>query len=96
MIGGVPARVVCIHEHLDHEGVQTGIVDLHGDQEVISFSFVPTASRGDWVLVHAGFAIEKLNPIEAVSTWEWMNAEQLGREVPDFGWAKHMATEAPQ
>jgi len=33
----------------------------------------PDASEGDWVLVHAGFAIQQLDETEAAEIWEYLN-----------------------
>jgi len=36
----------------------------------VSLALVPEAKLGDWVLVHAGFAITVLDPKEAKATYE--------------------------
>ncbi len=58
----VPARVV---ERRGDEAV----VDLHGNRIAISTLLTPEADAGDWVLIHAGFAIQKLAAAEAERTW---------------------------
>ena len=58
----VPAHLV------QHDGNE-GIVDLHGNQVRVSTLLVPEASVGDWVLVHAGFAIQRLDEHAARRTW---------------------------
>ena len=45
---------------------EKGIVNFQGVEREIIVSFVD-ARKGDYVLVHAGIAIQKLNPIDA---WE--------------------------
>jgi hydrogenase expression/formation protein HypC len=45
------------------------VADLHGNQVRVSTILVPEASIGDWVLIHAGFAIQRLNPEEVQQTW---------------------------
>lgn len=37
------------------------VADLHGNRVKISTLLVPDVAVGDWVLVHAGFAIQKLD-----------------------------------
>ena len=37
------------------------VADLHGNRVQISTALVPEARVGDWVLLHAGFAIQKLD-----------------------------------
>jgi hydrogenase expression/formation protein HypC len=46
------------------------VVDLHGNRIRISLALVPEAKVGDWVLLHAGFAIQKLEFDDARETFE--------------------------
>ena len=41
------------------------VADLDGNRVPICTALVPAAAEGDWVLVHAGFAIEQLSPEDA-------------------------------
>lgn len=43
-------------------------VELSGNVQEADLSLLDDASVGDWVLLHAGFAIEKLDPQEAAET----------------------------
>lgn len=45
------------------------VADLHGNQVPISIMLVPNAVPGDWVLVHAGFAIQKLTAQDVEETF---------------------------
>ena len=45
-----------------------GKVELSGNTRDTDFSLIEGPSVGDWVLVHAGFAIEKLDPEDAQET----------------------------
>lgn len=47
---------------------RTGSVDFSGILKEISLSFVPKAKVGDYVLVHAGFAISVVDEKEALET----------------------------
>ena len=58
----VPAKLV---EHNGNEG----IVDLHGNRLTVVTLLVPEARVGDWLLVHAGFAIQRLDTEAAERTW---------------------------
>ena len=58
----VPARVV---ERLEAEDA---IVDAGGVDKRVSLALVPEAVVGDYVIVHAGFAISRLDPEEALRT----------------------------
>lgn len=62
MCVGVPARVVQLLK--DEEG----IVELEGVRRVVSLVLVPGISPGEHVIVHAGFAIQRLDEEEALET----------------------------
>jgi hydrogenase expression/formation protein HypC len=47
-----------------------GIAEMAGVKREISFMMLPEAEIGDYVIVHAGFAIQKLNEEEAQKTLE--------------------------
>ncbi len=74
MCVGVPARVV---EMLEHE---EGVVELEGVRRVVSLALVPGISQGEYVIVHAGFAIQRLDEKEAQETLRIMRemASQAG------------------
>ncbi len=42
-----------------------GVAEIGGVKKDISFLMLPEADVGDYVIVHAGFAIQKLNQEEA-------------------------------
>lgn len=58
----IPARVV---EMPDED---TAVVDLGGVKKAISLALVEDVSVGDYVIVHVGFALNKLNAEEAEKT----------------------------
>ena len=47
-----------------------GTVLLSGNRSDVLLDLVPGAKVGDWVLIHAGFAITVLDPAEARATFE--------------------------
>ena len=47
-------------------------VDLQGNRLKISTILTPERKVGDWVLVHAGFAITELDEAEARETWRYL------------------------
>lgn len=57
----VPAQVIEISE-----GV--GRVDLAGVVREVSFMLLPDARVGDYVLLHAGYALQKVDEAEAEET----------------------------
>lgn len=46
------------------------VVDMNGNRFAVSTVMVPDARVGDWVLVHAGFAIQGMTEAEARETWD--------------------------
>lgn len=47
-----------------------GVVSTGGLEREVNFSLLPKAKKGDYVLVHAGFAIGRLDEAEAKKTLE--------------------------
>jgi len=45
-----------------------GKVELQGNVIEADVSLIDAPAVGDWILVHAGFAIEKLDPVDAIET----------------------------
>ena len=46
-----------------------GVADLHGSRLPVNTLLVPDVRIGDWVLTHAGFAIQRLDAEAAARTW---------------------------
>ena len=61
---GIPAKVVQINDS------QEGKVDYLGTKVKTNFTLLEDVKKGDWVIVHAGFAISKLDENEAQETLE--------------------------
>lgn len=59
---GIPAKVINIDES------KLGKVDYLGTRVKTNFSLLEDINVGDWVIVHAGFAISKLDEEEAKET----------------------------
>jgi len=57
----VPGRIVTKEETV-------GVVDVRGNRLRAGLALVPEAEVGDWVLVHAGFAITTITPQDAAET----------------------------
>lgn len=58
----IPARVV---ELLDDD---KAIVDLGGVRKDVSLALVDGVAIGDYVIIHVGYALNKLDPAEAEAT----------------------------
>lgn len=61
----VPGKII---EHNDNEA----LVDLQGNRLKVCMTLTPEATVGDWVLVHAGFAITQLDEADALETWDYL------------------------
>ena len=59
----VPAQLVKINETI-------GTIEMSGVQRDCGLMLVPEAKVGDWVLVHAGFAVQIVDEEEAQATME--------------------------
>lgn len=65
-----------------------GVVDLQGNRLRITTVLTPDAVAGDWVLVHAGFAITQIDEQEALTTWDYLKGvfgDDLGGEIEEAG-----------
>jgi hydrogenase expression/formation protein HypC len=69
----LPARIV---ERLDGD---QALVDLGGVRKPVSLALVDDAQVGDYVIVHVGFAIGRVDPDEAERTLA-LFAEMAARE----------------
>lgn len=64
----IPAKV------REKTGVNLAVVDVLGVTRKVSLDLVPGTDIGDWVLVHAGFAIEKVDEQFAQETLELLRS----------------------
>lgn len=64
----IPAKII------DHVGKDTVEVDVGGIRRVISIALVPEVSIGDYVIIHAGYALTRLNEQEANKTLQLFEA----------------------
>jgi len=81
---GVPGRVSeCLGEI---DGLAFAVVEFAGLHRRICTSCVPEAAPGDYVLVHAGIAITRIDAAEAERTLQLLRelgeADQVSHEVP--------------
>jgi hydrogenase expression/formation protein HypC len=77
---GVPGRILRVHP-ADKGAENLAVVDFQGSQVEVSLSLVPAAKEGDWVLVHAGYALTLLDQAEAAETWRWLEMAEVAREL---------------
>ena len=73
----VPGKIESVQG--DGEFKRTGKVSFGGIVKEVSLAYVPEAKVGDYVIVHVGFAISRLNEKEAQKTFEYL------REMNELG-----------
>ena len=64
---GVPGKVLSIEP--DSIGMTMGKVSFGGVAKEICLAYVPEAQVGDYVIVHAGFALNTLDEAEAMEVF---------------------------
>ena len=74
----VPVQIV---ELLDND---QAIADMGGVRKPISTALLDEVAVGDYVIVHVGFALSRLDPEEAAETLKLFAemAEVIGDEIP--------------
>ena len=72
----VPARIIEVRDGL------LGLVELGGVVREASFALLPDVAVGDYVLLHAGYALQKVDTAEAEETLRLLAeiAEAAGTE----------------
>ncbi len=71
----IPARVVEINDN------DQAIVDLGGVRKDVSLALVEDVSIGDYVIIHVGYALTRLDPEEAEKTLALMAEAGLMSEA---------------
>lgn len=81
----IPGKIVEFH---DNQGVRMSKVDFGGITREACIEYLPDAQLGDYVLVHVGFAISKVDEEEAARTYQYLEEMnqldelEAGDEVP--------------
>ena len=74
----IPGRITDVYEE---HGLRMGRVDYAGTSTSVCLAYVEEADKGDYVLVHAGFALTVLDEEEAQRTLElWDELAHAGEE----------------
>jgi hydrogenase expression/formation protein HypC len=72
---GIPGRVLSIMEG----PLRTGKVAFAGIAKDVCLAYVPEAREGDYVIVHVGFAIARVDEAEALRVFSYLDSiEELG------------------
>ncbi len=79
---GVPGKVIDVWE--EPAGIRMGKVSFGGIVKEVCLAYVPEAEVGDYVIVHVGFAISKVDEAEAARVFEFLKAmDELGELTAD-------------
>ncbi|MDZ7577760.1 MAG: HypC/HybG/HupF family hydrogenase formation chaperone [Candidatus Nanopelagicales bacterium] len=62
---GIPGRILEVE---GAEEFRTASVDFGGVRRQVCLAFVPEAEVGEYVIVHVGFAISRVDEAEAIQT----------------------------
>ncbi|MBF6165852.1 HypC/HybG/HupF family hydrogenase formation chaperone [Streptomyces gardneri] len=76
----VPGKVLSLHER---DGTLMSVVDFGGLHKDVCLQYIPDAAVGDYVVVHVGFAIQRLDEESALRTLA--EFEHLGVLNEEFG-----------
>ncbi|MFI5040280.1 MAG: HypC/HybG/HupF family hydrogenase formation chaperone [Acidimicrobiales bacterium] len=83
---GVPGKVLEIRAE---QGTRMATVDFGGVSKSVCLAYVPDVGVGDYTIVHAGFAITKLDEASAVETLKMFGdlglLDELGGGEPAAG-----------
>lgn len=78
----IPGKLISITGQLD-ETFRKGKVSFGGITKEVNLSMVPDAQPGDYVLVHVGVAIGKVDEEEAMKTFEYLKLMGEVDEISD-------------
>lgn len=67
---GIPGKLVEIQEN--HPDLPMGKVEFGGILKDVCLAYTPEAQVGDYVLVHVGFAISRIDETEAQEIFEYL------------------------
>ncbi len=75
----VPGKIISITED-DDPLKRMAKVSFGGVVKEVSLAYVPEATCGDYVIVHVGFALNKLDEEDALRVLEDLKALEIDRE----------------
>jgi hydrogenase expression/formation protein HypC len=79
----IPGKLIEISE--DAHGVKMGRANFGGIVKQVCLEYTPDVQTGDYVLVHVGFALSKVDEEQAAQTYKALEQlQQLGElDIPD-------------
>ncbi len=82
----VPGKVVSVEDA--DPAFRSGCVDFCGIRKNVSLAFTPEVRVGDYVLVHVGFALTRVDEEEAARTFAYLQEigvlQEEGLGIPDI------------
>jgi hydrogenase expression/formation protein HypC len=72
---GIPAKLIEINEQ---DGLSMGKVEFGGIRKDVCLAYTPEAQIGDYLLIHVGFAISRIDEAEARETIEFLQEIEAG------------------
>jgi hydrogenase expression/formation protein HypC len=72
--------------------LRSGKVDFGGVLKEVSLAYVPEVKVGDYVIVHVGFALSRVDEAEANQVFEYLREMQELTELEDSGAGVSLAT----
>lgn len=86
---GIPGRIV---ELRDDQGLAMGMVDFGGVRREVCLAYVDgQVATGDYVIVHVGFALSKVDEEEARRTYEVLREMS---QLEELDWMREVADQA--
>ena len=79
----IPGKITSISG--DDPMMRTGKVDFGGILKEVSLAYVPEAQLGDYVIVHVGFALSKVDEAEAHQVFEYLREMQELSDLENSG-----------
>jgi hydrogenase expression/formation protein HypC len=81
---GIPGKVIEVH---DVAGLRMGKVDFGGVRKEACLAYTPEVELGDYVIVHVGFAISRVDEDEAMKTLEILGSmgDMMEQELASMG-----------
>lgn len=70
----IPGKVLSLEE--GDPAFRSGSVDFCGIRKTVNFAYTPEVRVGDYVLVHVGFSLTRIDSEEAARTFSYL--EQIG------------------
>jgi len=83
----IPGRIKTIE--VEDPVLRSGKVDFGGVARDVNLAYVPEAGVGDYVIVHVGFAISRLDEEEAMQVFQYL------KEMDELGEAEASGSTLP-